>query len=115
MGPMYDILSYYLNFHYNCVGQGLLAALFGRYPGGRLFDPIGFSRGSEAKLNEYKTKEIKNGRLAILVHLQQPILPLALTQSFNLDVYGFVPNCVKAKCVMCGIDSLSVRSASGRR
>ena len=38
-----------------------------RYPGGRWFDPFGLSRGNPKKLDEYKTKEIKNGRLAILV------------------------------------------------
>ena len=40
---------------------------FCRYPGGRWFDPFGLSRGDAKKLDEYKTKEIKNGRLAILV------------------------------------------------
>ncbi|KAK9803122.1 hypothetical protein WJX73_007428 [Symbiochloris irregularis] len=35
------------------------------YPGG-IFDPFGFSRGSEQQLNDYKLKEIKNGRLALI-------------------------------------------------
>lgn len=38
-----------------------------RYPGGKFFDPFGFSRGNPEKLDEYKLKEVKNGRLAILV------------------------------------------------
>ena len=39
------------------------------YPGGKLFDPMGFSRGDPAKYEEYKVKEIKNGRLAMLACL----------------------------------------------
>jgi light-harvesting complex I chlorophyll a/b binding protein 5 len=39
------------------------------YPGGRFFDPFGFSRGDKATLAEYKDKEVKNGRLAILANL----------------------------------------------
>jgi len=39
------------------------------YPGGKWFDPFGLSRGDEAKYKEYKTKEIKNGRLAMIAIL----------------------------------------------
>lgn len=39
------------------------------YPGGLYFDPLGFSRGSKESLQEYKVKEIKNGRLAMLAFL----------------------------------------------
>jgi hypothetical protein len=37
--------------------------------GGRLFDPIGFSRGSEAMYKKYKQNEIVNGRLAMVANL----------------------------------------------
>ena len=37
--------------------------------GGPFFDPLGFSRGDEETLHEYKTKEVKNGRLAMLAFL----------------------------------------------
>lgn len=39
------------------------------YPGGPFFDPLGFSRGDEASLYDYKVKEVKNGRLAMLAFL----------------------------------------------
>ncbi|KAF8055753.1 PF20 [Scenedesmus sp. PABB004] len=39
------------------------------YPGGRLFDPIGFSRGDEAIYKKYKQNEIVNGRLAMVANL----------------------------------------------
>lgn len=38
------------------------------YPGG-VFDPMGFSKGSEKTLDTYKVKEVKNGRLAMLAIL----------------------------------------------
>lgn len=38
------------------------------YPGG-LFDPMGFSRGSDESYKTYKVKEIKNGRLAMMAVL----------------------------------------------
>jgi light-harvesting complex I chlorophyll a/b binding protein 5 len=39
------------------------------YPGGRFFDPMGLSRGSEAQYKKYKENEIKNGRLAMVAML----------------------------------------------
>ncbi|GIL55109.1 hypothetical protein Vafri_10722 [Volvox africanus] len=39
------------------------------YPGGRFFDFMGLSRGDAAKYKEYKQKEIKNGRLAMIACL----------------------------------------------
>ncbi|CAL8465013.1 g4548 [Coccomyxa elongata] len=39
------------------------------YPGGKLFDPFGLSRGSEAQLVKYQENEIKNGRLAMVAFL----------------------------------------------
>ncbi len=54
------------------IQQALTIHLFCRYPGGKWFDPFGFSRGDEASLASYKEKEVKNGRLAILVSPTPP-------------------------------------------
>jgi light-harvesting complex I chlorophyll a/b binding protein 5 len=40
-----------------------------RGPGGKFFDPIGFSRGDEAMYKKYKQNEITNGRLAMVANL----------------------------------------------
>jgi len=37
--------------------------------GGPFFDPLGFSRGDSESYFEYQTKEVKNGRLAMLAFL----------------------------------------------
>lgn len=39
------------------------------YPGGVWFDPLRYGEGSDAKLKELRTKEIKNGRLAMVAVL----------------------------------------------
>lgn len=39
------------------------------YPGGLWFDPLGWGSGSPEKVRELRTKEIKNGRLAMLAVL----------------------------------------------
>jgi len=39
------------------------------YPGGRFFDPIGFSRGDPAMYKKYKQNEVTNGRLAMVANL----------------------------------------------
>ncbi|KAK9837239.1 hypothetical protein WJX81_001110 [Elliptochloris bilobata] len=39
------------------------------YPGGKFFDPLGLSRGSESQLRRYQDSEIKNGRLAMVAFL----------------------------------------------
>lgn len=39
------------------------------YPGGRFFDPMGLSRGSDAQYKKYKENEVKNGRLAMVAML----------------------------------------------
>jgi len=36
------------------------------YPGGKWFDPLGYSTGSEAKIRDLQSKEIANGRLAMV-------------------------------------------------
>lgn len=39
------------------------------YPGGLWFDPLGWGSGSAEKLKELRTKEVKNGRLAMMAVL----------------------------------------------
>lgn len=39
------------------------------YPGGLWFDPLGWGSGDGAKLKELRTKEVKNGRLAMMAVL----------------------------------------------
>lgn len=40
------------------------------FAGGPFFDPLGFSRGDEQTFHDYKVKEVKHGRLAMLAFLE---------------------------------------------
>lgn len=39
------------------------------YPGGKFFDPMGFSRGSAESFAKWKNRELTNGRLAMMAML----------------------------------------------
>lgn len=56
----------------NCVHGGLSKLILNLMTvviGGPFFDPLGFSRGDAESYFEYQTKEVKNGRLAMLAFL----------------------------------------------
>lgn len=47
------------------------------YPGGKFFDPLGLSRGSESQLRRYQDSEIKNGAHSsrgVVLQLAGPVL-----------------------------------------
>ena len=65
-------LSACFGTHFNlCTWWGftILHHLVTVVAGGPFFDPLGFSRGDAESYFEYQTKEVKNGRLAMLAFL----------------------------------------------
>jgi hypothetical protein len=73
------------------------------YPGGKFFDPMGLSRGDAAKFAEYKTKEVKNGRLAMVAFLGFSAQYAATGKGPVDNLFDHLANPSVANCVHNGV------------
>ena len=69
--------------------------------GGPFFDPLGFSRGDEKEFHDYKVKEVKNGRLAMLAFLGF-FAQYAATGITSLSLGHCKPYCHTLSAILCG-------------
>ena len=76
-----------------CAAQGVSNG----YPGGKIFDFMGLSRGSPEKFEKYKWNEVRNGRLAMVAFL-------GFAAQFAATGKGPIENLVSLR-VACVVDN----------